>query len=447
MSFRHRLVLLVAGGVVLVGSVVVVAIYAVVRGQLLDQTEQELRALATVVRPAVSDGRLPSPQRGPGARPPNVPRIVSADGEVIDTVAPRLEVPVTAQARSVAAGTLDSSFEIVDLGPERSAVITVPSGQDRALQIIQSFAPVEETLGRLLRTSILVGGGIVLLAPLVGYLVAGGALVPVRRLSRTAEDIARTADLGQRATVRGGDELASLAASFNAMLDRLEEMVGTLENAQQAQRQLVADASHELRTPLTTLRANVELLALGPHLAEAERDDLAVDTISQIDDLTGLMGHLIDLAREDEREPEREPVRFDEVVEDELDRTRPRYPDVSFAAELEATTVLGARDALARAVANLLDNAGKWSPQGATVEVSLRHGTLEVRDHGPGIDDADLPHVFQRFYRGAHRGVPGSGLGLAIVGQVVSSHGGDVWAEQPDGGGTSFRVRLPTDGT
>lgn len=134
----------------------------------------------------------------------------------------------------------------------------------------------------------------------------------------------------------GSDELASLAASFNSMLDRLREVVAQLESAQRAQRQLVADASHELRTPLTTLRANLELLALDQLGPEVDRDEVVTDTLAQIDDLAVLMGQLIDLAREDERESEFTPVSLDQVIGEALDRVRQHYSAVSFHAEPQA---------------------------------------------------------------------------------------------------------------
>jgi two-component system sensor histidine kinase MprB len=226
------------------------------------------------------------------------------------------------------------------------------------------------------------------------------------------------------------------------MLDRLAEMVETVERARRTQRQLVADASHELRTPLASLRGNVELLALGSD--GADRTELVSDVLQQLDGLTTLVSQLIELAREELREPERAPVALDQVVHETVRRMRQNYPHLEFAAKLEPTNVLGAPDSLTRAVSNLLDNAAKWSADGGLVEVSLHGGTLEVRDHGPGIDDADLPYVFERFYRGAGaRERPGSGLGLAIVAQVVSAHGGEVRAERPAGGGALLTARFP----
>jgi len=267
----------------------------------------------------------------------------------------------------------------------------------------------------------------------------------LRRLSRAAERITQTGDLRQRVGVRGRDELASFARSFDAMLDRLEAMVQEVERARWIQRQLVADASHELRAPLATLRANVELLSLGTEAAVGDRRELLADTLAGIEDLTTVVGQLIDLAREDQRVHERAPVRLDQGVLEELDRIQRRYPKVAFVARLDRTTVLGDHEALTRAVANLLDNAGKWSPPGAAVRVDLHEGVLEVSDQGPGIDEADLPHIFERFYRGSRAtGVPGSGLGLAIVAQVMGSHGGLISAEPGAAGGTVFRATFPS---
>lgn len=446
MSLRRRLLLLVAGAIALAVAALVTSVYLVVSSQLHDQVEQQLFAAGLAVQSALTPaGGLPGPQNPPTARSPNIPRIIDTAGTVVETRGPPLPIPVTPEARAVAAGNRASSLETLPLNSERFGVLTLPLGPDRALQVMQSLAPVDAALGGLLRTSLIVGSSIALLAPLIGYAVAGGALVPVRRLSRTAERVARTADLAERAEVDGSDELASLAASFNSMLDRLQEVVAQLESAQRAQRQLVADASHELRTPLTTLRANLELLALDQRGHDVDRDEVVADTLAQIDDLAVLMGQLIDLAREDEREPQFTPVHLDQVVGEALDRVRQHYSAVSFDVELEPTVVAGSEESLSRAVANLLDNAGKWSQGGGRVEVALRDATLSVRDHGPGIDDDDLPHVFQRFYRGARgRGSPGSGLGLAIVARVVASHGGDVWAERPPDGGALFRMKLPT---
>ena len=253
-------------------------------------------------------------------------------------------------------------------------------------------------------------------------------------LTGTVEHVAATRDLSQRIAVGGHDEVARLAQRFN-------EMLAALEASLQAQQQLVADASHELRTPLTSLRTNIEVLA-RPDVPGEERGQILADARVQLEELTLLVGDLVELAREGEPEAVAEDVRLDRLVEEAVDRAR-THGGVRFVTSLEPTVVRGVPTKLGRAVSNLLDNAAKWSPPGAEVEVGVRDGEVTVRDHGPGIDPSDLPHVFDRFYRApSARRLPGSGLGLAIVRQVADLHQGSVTAEPAEGGGTLFRLRL-----
>jgi two-component system sensor histidine kinase MprB len=221
-------------------------------------------------------------------------------------------------------------------------------------------------------------------------------------------------------------------------------MLAALEDSSRAQRQLVADASHELRTPLTSLRTNIEVLARENELPQAEREQLLADVVEQIGEMTALIGELIELAREDSAQAEKpEDVRLDLIAADAVERARRNRPSVAFSTDFEESLVHGAPSTIERAVANLLDNAAKWSPPGGEVEVGVRDGEVSVRDHGPGIDEEDLPYIFDRFYRArTARGQPGSGLGLAIVKQVAESHGGSVVAERPQDGGTLMRLRL-----
>ncbi|SDQ36016.1 sensor histidine kinase [Thermostaphylospora chromogena] len=282
-------------------------------------------------------------------------------------------------------------------------------------------------------------GGLVL-AALLGWIAARTALHPVARLTRAAERIAETRDLRHRIGVDRDDELGSLARSFNTMLDALERSAC-------AQRRLVADASHELRTPLTALRTNVELLLRADRLDPADRADLERAVINGFDELTALVSDVVELARDEEPVALVETVRLDHIVRHETERAAVHWPAVRFRHDLEPTVVRGVPDRLARAVANLLDNAGKYSPAGGEVEVRLSGGELTVRDHGTGIAPEDLPHIFDRFYRAPRaRTRPGSGLGLAIVRQIVDSHGGTVGAHPAPGGGTLVRLSLPRDG-
>jgi two-component system sensor histidine kinase MprB len=259
----------------------------------------------------------------------------------------------------------------------------------------------------------------------------------VRRLTEATEYVTETRDLSGRIEVDGGDELARLAASFNTMLAALEDSL-------RAQRQFVADASHELRTPLTSLRTNIEVLARSESMPAAEREKLLADVVEQLSEMSTLVAELVHLARGDVPAGEPETLRLDELVLESVERARRNSPNVRFATELYESTVEAVPSALERAVGNLLDNAAKWSPPGGTVEVAVTDHEVQVRDHGPGIDEADVPFVFDRFYRApAARGMPGSGLGLAIVHQVAEAHGGEVLVERPPDGGTRMRLKLP----
>jgi two-component system, OmpR family, sensor histidine kinase MprB len=172
-------------------------------------------------------------------------------------------------------------------------------------------------------------------------------------------------------------------------------------------------------------------------LSPADREALRADVIEELDELTALVGDVVELARGAKPSSESEDVRVDAIVSDAVDRTRRRAPGLTIVASLEPTLVSGEAVRIARAVANLLDNAAKWSPPDETIEVSLAGGVLSIRDHGPGFHEHDLPFVFDRFHRARDaRSKPGSGLGLAIVRQAAEAHGGFVRATNAfDGGG------------
>jgi two-component system sensor histidine kinase MprB len=239
-----------------------------------------------------------------------------------------------------------------------------------------------------------------------------------------------------------GTGLAALLGRRAA--DRFVAVLDRLERSQAAQRQLVADASHELRTPVTALRTNAELLLEREDLAPEQRRALLGDVVGQTEELTALVADLIELARGDQPAEESHDVRLDALVAEAVERARRHAPHVAFAAELDPVAVDGVPERLGRAVNNLLDNAAKYSPDGAAVEVTLRGGALTVRDHGPGVPADELPHIFDRFFRATNaREQTGSGLGLAIVKQVAERHGGTVSAAAPPGGGLSVTLALP----
>jgi two-component system sensor histidine kinase MprB len=222
-------------------------------------------------------------------------------------------------------------------------------------------------------------------------------------------------------------------------------MLASLEESLETQRRFVADASHELRTPLTSIQTNIDVLRGGDLALGAEqRRQLLDDLQRESQEMRSLISSLLELARAGGAKQEKARFQMDELVEDLLERAQSRFPAVTWKAyRIEPTIVDGYRDPMERAVWNLLENAGKWSGEGGSVEVSLTAGELRVRDHGPGIDEEDRPHVFERFYRSAvARSMPGAGLGLSIVQDVAEAHGGTVAAENAEGGGALFRLSL-----
>ena len=268
--------------------------------------------------------------------------------------------------------------------------------------------------------------------------MARTALAPAGEVSDAAQEVARTRDLTRRIEVRGDDELGRLSSSFN-------EMMAALERSETSQRRLVADASHELRTPLAVLRTNIEILGRSGDMQAAERDRLVTDVTDELEEMTALVSDVVELAREPGIETlVMQDLALDELVRDAVARARRRFREVEFSERVEPALVHGDRQRLGRAISNLLDNAGKWSAAGDTVEVDASGGRVAVRDHGPGFDPADLDKVFDRFWRADEaRATHGSGLGLAIVQRVAEEHGGAARAANADGGGALVSIEIP----
>ena len=311
--------------------------------------------------------------------------------------------------------------------------------QGGALQITTPLTGVNHELHNLaiaLWLIVLVG---VTLAVMLGLAVGRTVLRPLNSLTHNIEYLTETTDLSSRLDPGGPDELGRLRRAFNQLLN-------ALDTSRESQRQLVLDASHELRTPLTSLRTNMEVARRMDELAPEEREVLIGDVLTQLDELTTLVGDLAELARGEQPRPTPEPIRLDTIVLDavEIATTHGRSRGVAFDTSLAPNWVSGSPPRISRAVDNLLDNALKWSPDGGVVEVTCAAGVVVVRDHGPGVDDSDAEHIFDRFYRApSARGRPGSGLGLAIVAQVARDEGGNVTVQRANGGGALFRFTLP----
>ena len=454
MSYRRRLMLLAPLAVTLAVALASVATYVSVRAQLRDSVDDGLRSLSERVATA------PEPQESPTRRQldpeqerrefllllPSSPlgeqagyaQVVSSAGNIQPP--PDQEALLAAGPRvvAVAQGRAEPFFYDSELSGTDVRVYVARFADGQALQAARSLEDVNATMRRLAAVLALVSLAGVVLAALLGGLVGRSAMRPVRRLMRGTRYVAVTHDLSRRVDAVGDDELAGLARSFNAMLEALAE-------SRRSQRQLIADASHELRTPLATVQANVELLSRAGELPPDDRRQLREDLLSQLHELTGLVGDLVELARERPPESGMEELDLAALVAGCVERARSRGGGGDFETSLRPCAVRGDRARIERAVMNLLDNARKWSPSGAAVHVLVDDGEVVVRDDGPGIDEADRPYVFDRFYRAAEsRRLPGSGLGLAIVRQVAEMHGGAAWAAPPRSGqGAELHLRLP----
>jgi two-component system, OmpR family, sensor histidine kinase MprB len=426
MTLRVRLTLVAAGVVAVVVALACVTTYFVMRHELYSQVDGQLAAHAT----------------DPTA---NYPNFSPYSGDYVSFVAPDGSwrgdhIPVDPRIRAVAAGRTHGFFRNASALLSGQPIVlrerVKPYQPGVAVVVARNIDYIGHDLERLRLILILVSLGAIAAAAVGGAVVSGATLAPVRRLTAAAERIAETGEPSERVPEGGHDELAALGASFNTMLATLEESLET-------QRRFVADASHELRTPLTSLQTNIDVLRGDLELDPDQRRRLLDDLDRESQEMRGLIAGLLELARGG-AQVEKEKFQLDELVEDTVERARGRFPAVEWQADrLEPTLVDGYRDRMERAVWNLLENAGKWSGDGGSVEISLAGGELLVRDHGPGFADEDRPLVFDRFYRSAAaRAMPGAGLGLAIVREVAEAHGGTVAAENARGGGAVVRLSL-----
>ena len=466
---RSRIALIAAGAVALAVVLVAVTAYAVVRSDLLGGVDRSLARAADRLEQERSAHQLARafeslsvPSEAPSVLSAGqVAQVVGTTGIVVARTRGARPLPVPAAAREVAEGRRGGYLVTATSSDAALGLLVRRFGQGLALEIASPVSGIDAELGRLADVLAVAAVCGVVIALGLGAAVSGLALRPVRRLTAAAEEVAASQDLSRRLPSEGRDELSRLAASINTLLE-------SLERAEVSQRQLVADASHELRTPLASLRTNVELLmgsgaggGQGPsepggpvrRLDSEAKRQLAFDVVRQFDRVGTLVGDLVELARQDRRA--RVPAKLVELdlaalVGDVLDEQTVHHPEVEITSSLAAARVRGVAADLERVVANLVDNAAKWSPEGGVVEVTLRSGStaqLTVRDHGSGIDPADLTHVFDRFYRGRSAGtVPGSGLGLAIVRRIVDVHNGTVAIESAPGRGTTVEVHLPLAG-
>ncbi|OEJ39705.1 two-component sensor histidine kinase [Streptomyces agglomeratus] len=456
LPLRSRLALLTATAVAIAVAAVAAACWFVTRAQLEEQLDDSLRSVE-VGQDYVQQLRVgcASRQAAGQALGMYVVQLVPVSGEPctspgapaipvrpVDTAVARGEQPFALHTTPDADGR-DMRVYTYHFRDARQNLLP---GPPFAVSIARPMSEVDEPLGSLAWVLLALSGIGVLGAGATGLLVARAGLRPVDKLADTVEHVARTEDLTVRIPVDGEDEIARLSRSFNAM-------TGALASSRDRQAQLIADAGHELRTPLTSLRTNVELLVrsdeTGRAIPPADRAALMASVKAQMTELAALIGDLQELARPDTA-GQGGPLRviaLHEIATAALERARLRGPELTINADLRPWYVRAEPAALERALVNVLDNAVKFSPAGGTVDVALnQQGELTVRDHGPGVPDAELPHVFERFWRSpSARALPGSGLGLSIVARTVQQAGGTVTLRRPrDGaGGTEALIRLP----
>jgi two-component system sensor histidine kinase MprB len=369
---------------------------------------------------------------------------------------PPSDLPIDATILAVAKGKSPEVYRTVSIGASNYRELIVPMAANSIeicangnvcsvkttsaeLFITNIDGQVNELRG-LIRTLMYVAIGGLLLALALGLFLARTALRPLEQVTNEIEGVAETNDMGYRLTEGDQDELGRLRRVFNRLLS-------TVESSQILQRQLVLDASHELRTPLTSLRTNAQVLSRAQELNPDDLRQLTDDMVTQVDELAALVTDLGELSRGERSEGVVETLRLEECVDEcvETARTHARIKEIIIDVNIENSNVLGRRDRLERAISNLLTNAIKFTPQGGHIMVTSREGTISVSDSGPGIDEADLPFIFDRFWRSASaRALPGSGLGLSIVAQVVAELGGSVAVDRdPELGGARFTITLP----
>ncbi|MBP2401493.1 HAMP domain-containing sensor histidine kinase [Streptomyces syringium] len=435
---RTKITAVVAVAAALAISLAAFLSYRGVSDLVADELERGLDDRTNIVVTLLAAGLTPP------ARPDMTEQVVSAQGTVRPLAPGRDALPVSPGALRVArTGKGESRADIVVSGTEYGT-LTRPLPGGGAVMVGQSYegaARVDhQSLWRISwATAAAIG-----FAALLGWLVLGRILRPVRRLAGATRRITTTQDLTTPLPPAGSDEIGQLTHSFAHML-------AALRRSRAQQQQLVQDASHELRTPLTSVRGSAELLqrARG-RLAPEDEEQILTTLVTETAALDDLVRELVELATDRHTEEEPEAVDLAVAAEDSAQRFRLRTGRVVLVIEDDTNPpvpVHARPRALQRCIDNLLSNAVKFSPEGTPVAVHIGGGRLTVRDQGPGIAPGERHAVFDRFYRGPRtQATPGSGLGLAIVHDIIAADAGTVFATTADGGGAEVGFDLPPHG-
>jgi two-component system sensor histidine kinase MprB len=430
MSLRWKVALSLATIAVLSTIAIGTASYRTTRSRLMSEIDRSLEGVEGMLRQQITGpGRLP--ERGPLSGLDA--RIITADGRVVESTFPA-DFPVTDDDLAVSGSRRSDRIATVETDAGTYRVRTVPFRRG-AIQVGRPLAEVERVLrelrARVLLWSLIVGAG----ASVVGWLIASRITASLRGLTDAAEHVENTGRLDVDVGAAGNDEVGRLTAAFDRML-------AALGRSRDEQRRLVEDAGHELRTPLTSLRTNVDTLQRYPELSAADRDALLADLSAETDELTALVDEIVTVASGEVSDEPFEMVDLAESVR-QVSARYERRTGRSIEVTGSPTTVRVQPSSVQRAVSCLLDNARKFDASDVPIDVEVDGTTVSVRDRGPGIDEDDLGHVFERFYRAdAARAQPGSGLGLSIVDAIARRHGGYAFARRRDGGGAEVGFTL-----
>ena len=349
-------------------------------------------------------------------------------------------LPVGDSERAVAATGEGTVLRTVHSASDGHAYRVLSRANDQVtLQIGRDLSEMHRVLEDLRTRILLVGGVAVGFAAVAGWLFARGLTKSLRELTEAAGEVSSTGRLDIDVSANGRDEVGRLGTAFASML-------GALSRSREEQQRLVQDAGHELRTPLTSLRTNVDVLRRHVDLPMEMRAKVLDDLDTEVAELSSLVEEVVAVGSGRSSDEPTVRVRLADAVETAVERVGRRTGRI-ITTDVDDVVVLAQRSLLERAVTNLLDNAAKFDGSAQPIEVTARDGRIAVRDHGPGIAPADLPHVFDRFFRAvAARSQPGSGLGLSIVTEVAAAHGGTTFAENASGGGAIVGFRIPVAG-
>ncbi len=459
MSLRLRIVLSLAALAAAATSVASGTAYWSTKTQLYDTLDASLDEVAELVKrtgdrpmPRVSNTGTVSNTTAPYSLPSYrdieretrhlvyATQLLDREGNVIPRTIPDYDgdrtLPVDATDRAVATNG-GSSRRDVDTDGQELRLLTVALRNGGAVQIARDLSETTNVLDSLRTRYVALALAVSAAAAALGLWIAQRVTRPLVQLTGAVEQVTRTRQFDHAVAGEGRDETGRLAAAFNQML-------GALARSRDQQQQLVQDAGHELRTPLTSLRTNVSILRKHERLSPDQMARTVDDISSELVELSTLVNEIVELATDRRDDEPVQLVDLRSIVERCAERIQRRKTrEVRVVAD--GSLVNGRVNALERAIGNLIDNAAKFDPTAAPIDVEVRDGRISVRDHGPGIAPDDLPHVFERFYRSvAARSTTGSGLGLAIVSDIVTNHGGRVDVANAPGGGAVFTIELPT---